>query len=238
MKVILNNDVLNLGEEGDVKEVARGYARNFLIPKQLAVPYNKQTLSMFESKRAQIEKRKQEKLRLAQGVRQRIETEVVNLTMPAGDQGKLFGSVTSTTLADELEKRGIVVERKKIEIPDHTIKSAGSYKVRIRLYGSEEATLRVNVNQNPDEKTAARAAGGETTNAEEAAASGENAPAPTAEPTARAKDKPAAARPNTPEAVEAQVADALSADDSDSAADGSPADGESPDNETRGESGE
>lgn len=152
MKVILNNDVANLGEEGDVKEVARGYARNFLIPKNLALPYNKQTLALFESRRAQIEKRKQEKLNLALGLKQRIEAESLSLTMPAGEQGKLFGSVTSNTVADALEKLGIAVERRKIEIPDHTIKSAGSYKVRIRLYGNEEAVLRVSVNQTPGEQ--------------------------------------------------------------------------------------
>lgn len=210
MKVILNNDVVNLGEEGDVKEVARGYARNFLIPKELAVPYNKQTLAMFESRRAQIEKRKQEKLQLAQSVKQRIEGTSLSISMQAGEQGKLFGSVTATTIADELEKLGITVERKKVDIPDHTIKSSGSYRVRIRLYGTEEATLRVNVNQSPGEKKSAdsSAAGGEDNNASESAAAGSEAPPNRSRATAAAGNVETAVTADGDESAEAGEPDA------------------------------
>ncbi|HUX50749.1 MAG TPA: 50S ribosomal protein L9 [Spirochaetia bacterium] len=147
MKVILNTDVPNLGEEGDIREVKRGYARNFLVPRMLAMPYNKQSMAEIDSRRAAIEKRKETKKQQAASMKERIEGLLVNLTMPAGDNGRLFGAVTSATIADELAKLDLATERKRIEIPEHTIKASGNYRVKIRLYGNEEASLRVAVNQ-------------------------------------------------------------------------------------------
>lgn len=152
MKVILNSDVPNLGEEGDVREVKRGYARNYLVPRNMAMPYNKQSMALIESRRALIEKRKEEKRAQAQGLKERIEAASLNLTMPAGENGRLFGAVTSATVAEELARLGITVERKRIEIAEHTIKASGNYRVHVKLYGSEEAELRVLVNQ--QQKTA------------------------------------------------------------------------------------
>ncbi len=154
MKVILNSDVSNLGEEGDVKDVANGYARNFLIPKGMVMPYSRQNLALIESRRATIEKRKEDKRVQAKTARERLEGETLTIQMTAGERGKLFGSVTSQTIAEELEKRGIDVERKKIDIDDGTIKTLGTHTVRVRLYADEEAQLKVVVE--PDEKSAAR----------------------------------------------------------------------------------
>jgi large subunit ribosomal protein L9 len=154
MKVILNTDVHNLGEEGDVKDVAAGYARNFLIPKGMVLPYSRQNMAVIESRRATIEKRKEDKLEQAKGARERLEGEPVTIKMTAGQKGKLFGSVTSQAIAEQLEKRGIEVERKKIDIEDGTIKTLGTHTVRVRLYGDEEAQLKVVVE--PDEKSAAQ----------------------------------------------------------------------------------
>ncbi|HUX13577.1 MAG TPA: 50S ribosomal protein L9 [Spirochaetia bacterium] len=195
MKVILNADVPNLGEEGDVRDVKRGFARNFLLPRSMAMPYNKQSMALVESRRAQIEKRKEEKRAQAQGMKQRLEAEVLNLTMPAGENGRLFGAVTSTTIADEMAKRGITVERKRIEIAEHTIKASGNYRVRIRLYGNEEAMVRVLVNQQSKPEDA-QAAG------DEPAAKAEGAPAPEAavEKTAK-KSTRRHAEPETEEPV-------------------------------------
>jgi large subunit ribosomal protein L9 len=156
MKVILSTDVPNLGEEGDVREVKRGYARNFLMPRSLALPYNKQSIAVIESRRVAIEKRKEEKRQHAQTLKDRIEEMVLDLKMPAGENGRLFGAVTSAAIADELSKHEVSIERKRIDIPEHTIKASGTYRVRIRLYGNEEASLRVQVNQS--EKTAENAA--------------------------------------------------------------------------------
>ena len=143
MKVILSTDVPNLGEEGDIKDVARGYARNFLIPQKLVMPYTKASLAILESRRENIEKRREEKRKAALDIKTRLESEDLTLEMPAGDSGRLFGSVTSAALADALAAQGISVERKRIDIPEKTIKQVGTTRVRVRLYRDEEAELKV-----------------------------------------------------------------------------------------------
>lgn len=143
MKVILNKDVQNLGEMGDVKNVATGFARNFLFPQSLAVPHNARTVAAFEKRKAEIEAHREEKRQASASLREKIESEELSLTMPAGANGKLFGAVTNQTIADEMVKRGVAIDRKKIEIPDKSIKSAGTYKVIIHLYEKDEATLKL-----------------------------------------------------------------------------------------------
>ena len=145
IKVILNQDVYNLGEEGDVREVAAGYARNYLIPQGLALSHSRQNVAYFEQRKEAIEKRKQEKREQAKGLRERIESKVLEIEMPAGDTGKLFGSVNSATIAEKLATEGITIERKKIDVPDSSIKMIGDYEVRIRLYGDEVAEIKVQV---------------------------------------------------------------------------------------------
>jgi large subunit ribosomal protein L9 len=143
MKVILNQDVIGLGEEGDIKDVADGYARNFLLPKKLAVPHTKEFLATLEHKRASIDKRKEVKRLEAAGLKERLEAEEIRFSVPAGENGKLFGSVNNNNVAVELEKKGFQIEKKRIEIPEHTIRSVGTYKIRIRLYDKEEATIKL-----------------------------------------------------------------------------------------------
>jgi large subunit ribosomal protein L9 len=143
MKVILNQDVVGLGEEGDIKEVAGGYARNFLLPKKLALPHTKQNLASLEHRRAAIEKRKEDKRAEALGLKERLEAEEIKFVMPAGENGKLFGSVSGALVVQELEKRGYQIEKKRVEIPEHTIRSVGTYKIRIKLYDKEEAIVKM-----------------------------------------------------------------------------------------------
>ena len=143
MKIILSQDVYNLGEEGDVRVVANGYARNFLVPQKMAVLFNKQNAAVFESQRAAIEKRKEEKRAASAGLKEKIEAITLELKVSTGETGKLFGSVTNANIAEELKKAGVVVERKKIELPDHTIKMIGEFTARVKLYGSESADLKI-----------------------------------------------------------------------------------------------
>ncbi|HET6449685.1 MAG TPA: 50S ribosomal protein L9 [Spirochaetia bacterium] len=191
MKVILNQDVTGLGEEGDIKDVADGYARNFLLPKKLAVPHTREFLVMLEHKRAAIEKRKEAKRLEAAGLKERLEAEEIRFSVPAGENGKLFGSVNNVNVATELEKKGFAIEKKRIEIPDHAIRSVGTYKVRIRLYDKEEAMIKLVVEGTAQPGSAApskpRAPRGRK--AEEAAA-GEPAPAAAA-PADEPKTEPA-----------------------------------------------
>ena len=143
MKIILNQDVYNLGEEGDVCVVSNGYARNFLVPQKLAVLFNKQNKAMFESRKAAIEKRKEEKRSASAGLKEKIEALTLELTVSTGETGKLFGSVTNANIAEELKKAGVIIERKKIELPEHTIKTIGEFIGRIKLYGNETADLKI-----------------------------------------------------------------------------------------------
>ncbi len=143
MKVILSSDVINLGEEGDVRDVANGYARNYLLPKKLAVPYNQENLRILESKRASIESRKEEKRNAALGLKERLEAEQLKFAMTAGENGKLFGSVTSSLIGEELDKLGFDIDRRRIEVPEGHIRFTGDHAVRIKLYGQEEAIIKV-----------------------------------------------------------------------------------------------
>jgi large subunit ribosomal protein L9 len=154
MKVILNQDIENLGEEGDICEVARGYARNYLIPRNMVLQYNDRNRAIIDSRREAINARKEEKRKAAQSARERIESEEMVLTMPAGRNKKLFGSVNAQTIANELEKWGIYVEKKRIEIPENTIKTIGNFKVGVKLYEEEEATLSVSVKPTADSEAA------------------------------------------------------------------------------------
>jgi large subunit ribosomal protein L9 len=145
MKIILNQDVHNLGEEGDVVVVKDGYARNFLLPKGHAVLFNKTNQAIFASRAAAIEKRKEEKRKAAASLKDRIDEMTITLAVSAGDSGKLFGSVTSSMVQEALAKEGIEVERKRIEVSSHMIKMVGSYSVKIRLYEGESAQLKIEV---------------------------------------------------------------------------------------------
>ncbi len=159
MKIILNEDVYNLGEEGDVCDVARGYARNYLFPKQLAFPYTKENIANFESRKASIEKRKEEKRQQALSLKERLDDKEVVITMNAGQGGKLFGSVTSAMIVEELQKEGIEVEKKKIDFKSQSVKMVGTYPVTVKLYENNEAELKLKVvsqsgMEQPPQKTA------------------------------------------------------------------------------------
>jgi large subunit ribosomal protein L9 len=126
-----------------VKDVAAGYARNFLLPRGLVYPYSPATIAMFAKRKAEIEVRKAEKRASSQDLKTRLEAEELVLDMPAGQNGKLFGAVSNASIADELLKAGISIDRKKIDVPGRVIKSVGNYKITIRLYEKEEATVRI-----------------------------------------------------------------------------------------------
>ncbi|MBN2618588.1 MAG: 50S ribosomal protein L9 [Spirochaetales bacterium] len=143
MKIILTKDVLNLGEEGDIKVVADGYARNYLIPNKFAVLCNKANLTVLEQRKRTIEKSKEEKRKAALSLKEKIEAEELLIKMPVGEKGKLFGSVNNATIVEELTKKGISIERKKIEVPGHNIKVIGNYSIEIKLYGNESAKLKL-----------------------------------------------------------------------------------------------
>ena len=152
MKVILNVDVNHLGEEGDVKNVANGYARNYLLPRNLAVPYNDATVMIFEARKAEIEARKEQKRKNSASLKEKLEALTLELAMPAAANGKLFGAVTSHVVAEALAKQGFQIERKRIEIAGSTIKQVGSYHFNVKLYESQVAEVKLNVKSQDEAK--------------------------------------------------------------------------------------
>jgi large subunit ribosomal protein L9 len=145
MKVILNKDLASLGEEGDVKDVAKGYARNYLFPRGIALPYTEKTIKLFEARKDEIEARKAVKRHDATGLKEKLEALSIVITMPAGPNGRLYGAVTSQTIMEELAKQGFQIERKKIELPGNSLKSVGKYKVAVKLYESAQAECTITV---------------------------------------------------------------------------------------------
>lgn len=150
MKVVFLEDVPNVGEVGDIKEVAAGYGRNFLIPRGLAVLVDSQAASIVESRlrkkarlMAQIEA---EMLKLAK----QIEGKAIVLKAKAGAKEKLYGSVTNADIAEELEKSiGVTVDKRKIEL-EEPIREVGSYEITIRL--TKDITPKIKLKVAEEEK--------------------------------------------------------------------------------------
>ncbi|MDY3939679.1 MAG: 50S ribosomal protein L9 [Spirochaetia bacterium] len=145
MKIILFEDVPGLGEEGDIVDVKRGYARNYLLPRGFAVICTKSALAVLKERQSAIEKRKAEKREQSRSTKEKIEAMDLKIKVSVGENGKLFGSVSNATLADELLKAGINVERKRIDLPEHAIKAVGHYTAKIRLYEDQTAVLKFSV---------------------------------------------------------------------------------------------
>lgn len=145
MKIILNVDVKYLGEEGDVKNVAKGYARNYLFPRGLAVLCTPEAMKDFESRQDEINARKQAKRTDAASVKARLEELEIKIVVPAGPTGKLYGAVTSQTLFEELTKAGFDIERRRIEIQGNSIKSVGTHTANVKLYENTVATLKFTI---------------------------------------------------------------------------------------------
>jgi len=145
MKVILNKDMASLGEEGDVKDVAKGYARNFLFPRGIALPYTSGMIKLIEARRKEIEDRKEQKRLDARSLKEKLDAVEISITMPAGANGRLYGAVTNQTVADELAKSGFQIERKRIELSGNGIKSVGKYKAAVKLYENQSAEVAITV---------------------------------------------------------------------------------------------
>ncbi len=145
MKVILLEDVKKLGKKGDLVDVADGYARNYLLPRNLAQEATAGGIKQNKQKKAALEKRKKKEKDLAQEIAEKLSKTSVTLKVKAGDQGKLFGSVTSKDISEALkEQQQIQVDRRKIELTE-PIKSLGSYEVDIKLAPEVEAKLTVKI---------------------------------------------------------------------------------------------
>jgi len=144
MKVILLDDVTKVGRRGEVRDVSDGYARNFLIPKKLALSATAGNLKNLEHIKRQQDAKADRIKADAEALRAKIEALVYEERRQASEEGKLFGSVTSQDVADFLGTRGIPIERRRITL-DEPIKALGEHLVSMRLHQDVTAQLRVNI---------------------------------------------------------------------------------------------
>jgi large subunit ribosomal protein L9 len=150
MKIILTQDFETLGLEGDIVDVARGYAKNYLIPKGIAVEASNSNVKVMEMRKGKIMANRTKDREAAERVREEISHVTITIRQKVGEEGKLYGSVTSRDIAQELESEGIVVDRKKIVI-DETIRALGEFEVPIKLHPEVTATIKVVVEGEEEE---------------------------------------------------------------------------------------
>ena len=144
MKVILRKNYEGLGEIGKVIDVRDGYARNFLIPQKVAYPYSPGYLKMIENEKKAYEAKLNREIHDAEAFAQKLNGIEITIEVQAGEEDKLFGSVTSQMIADKLTEKGFEVDRRRIELAE-PIKSLGSYKVPVKLYQQVSAEVSVSV---------------------------------------------------------------------------------------------
>jgi large subunit ribosomal protein L9 len=144
MKIILLDDVAKVGRRGEVRDVSDGYARNFLIPKRLALSATAGNLKNLEHIKKQQEAKADRVKADAEALRARIEALAYEERRQASEEGKLFGSVTAQDIADFLGTRGITMDRRRITL-DEPIKGLGEFSVSMRLHHDVTAQLKVSV---------------------------------------------------------------------------------------------
>ncbi len=144
IKVLLKNDVPSLGQGGEVVRVRPGFARNFLLPRGLAVPATAGNLARVEDLKRQVASQAKQELEQANAAAAQIATASVSISRAVGDEGKMYGSVTAKDIEDAFAAAGVKIDRKKIVLAD-AIKALGSYEIPIKLHASVNGTLKVNV---------------------------------------------------------------------------------------------
>lgn len=142
MKIILKQNIHDLGLEGDIVDVAKGYARNYLIPKGIALEANKQNIKLMEMQRKKIEVKRLEERQEAEKIKEKIADTVITIFQKVGEENKLYGSVTRMDIAAYLEKQGISIDRRKIVL-DKPIKTLGEHKVPVKLYPEVATAIKV-----------------------------------------------------------------------------------------------
>lgn len=141
MKVILRKNYDKLGKIGDVVEVKNGFARNFLIPRQIAYTATPGNLRALEEEKVQLAKKEEKELESAQFLAADLEKVSVTIPVKVGEEDRIFGTVTTQMIADSLKEKGYDIDRRKIEISE-PIKSLGIYSVNVKLYHDVTAVVK------------------------------------------------------------------------------------------------
>jgi large subunit ribosomal protein L9 len=144
MEVILKEDVIHLGNRGDLVKVADGYGRNFLLPRKLAMQATLANKAVVEQMKNAAERRSATEKAQAEALAAKLEPVALEFTRKSGEAGRLFGSVTSADVAAALEAKGFEIDRRKIQL-DEPLKSVGEFSVPIRLYREVTAHVKVTV---------------------------------------------------------------------------------------------
>ncbi len=142
MRVILLEDIENLGKKYEIKEVKDGYARNFLLPKGLAKKAGKEALAWLETQKEIGTKRAEEDLKKVQEIATAIDDQEVIISVKVGEEGQLFESITSQKVSEKLKERGFDVKKIKIDLPE-PIKELGEFPVKIKFEHNLEAEIKV-----------------------------------------------------------------------------------------------
>ena len=132
MQIILKKDIEKLGKAGEVVSVKRGYARNFLLPQGLVLPASAANLKIIEQDKEKTTLRQEKEKKTAQELAKKISFVSCTITVPAGQNGKLYGSVTNQDIARAYKLEGIDIDKRKIELPQ-AIKEVGVFKIKIKL---------------------------------------------------------------------------------------------------------
>lgn len=146
MEVILLEKMRNLGALGEKVKVKSGYARNFLIPQGKAVYATKENLVKFELRRAELEKIAAERLKEATARQQSLSSlAVLVISAKAGEEGKLFGSIGTRDIAEALEKAGVNIEKREVNLPEGAIRHTGEYEIELDLGSDVTSTIKVSI---------------------------------------------------------------------------------------------
>jgi large subunit ribosomal protein L9 len=157
MEIILKEDVANLGHRGDVVKVADGYARNFLLPRKMALQATLANKAVIDQMKNAAARRSASEKAQAEALAAQLSPLVLSFTRKSGENGHLFGSVTSSDVAAELETKGFTVDRRKIQL-DEPLKAVGEFTVSIKLYREVVAHVAVKVLAEASEEVAPVAA--------------------------------------------------------------------------------
>jgi large subunit ribosomal protein L9 len=143
MEVILLEKIENLGNLGDRVNVKPGFGRNYLLPQGKAAPATAENIAEFEARRAELEKAAAEALALAESRRDSLADMVVTISAKAGEEGKLFGSVGTSDIADAINAAGVEVERNEIRLPEGAFRQTGEYDVDLHLHTDVNVTVKL-----------------------------------------------------------------------------------------------
>jgi len=144
MEIILLDKIANLGGLGDKVTVKAGFARNFLFPQGKAVPATKENVEKFEARRADLEAKIAEQLAAAEARAAKVaELGEVTIAAPAGDEGKLFGSIGTRDIADAVTAAGVEVTKAEVKLPTGTLRETGEYDIDLQLHSDVTATAKV-----------------------------------------------------------------------------------------------